>query len=164
MRNPQIAGISNVPIERPPSERFTRRFHHLLPALAALALAWTGCGGGGDGDSAPSTPGERNAVMQMTYCFEGAGALTAKPGEQIPELDRAPGGPELDDAKLILVAYWADTGHAAHVYYAPDADAARRAAEGAGSDAEWSGQVIVVPDEKSPPSEDELLLATDCLP
>jgi hypothetical protein len=99
----------------------------------------------------------------MTYCFEGAGALTAKPGAQIAELDRAPGGPELDDAKRVLVAYWADTGDAAHIYYAPDADAAKKAAEQAG-DADWSDQVVVVPDEESPPSDDEALLASDCLP
>jgi hypothetical protein len=137
----------------------------LLPTLAALVLGMAGCGGGGDGDSAPSTAGERNAVRQIKYCFEGAGALTAKPGDEIPELDRAPGGPELDDAKRILVAYWADTGDAAHVYYAPDAESARRAAEDASTDgAEWSGQVIVVPDGESPPSEDEFLLASDCLP
>lgn len=134
-------------------------------ALLTLGFA-AGCGrddsGGGD---APATPAERAAVGQLRYCFEGAGALTARPGEQMPELDRTPSAPEVDGAKRVLVAYWADTGNAAHLYYAADAAAAERAVEDlAAESVEYRGNVIVVPDEDSPPSEDEALLASDCLP
>jgi hypothetical protein len=169
-----MTGSSNVAADRERSERFpTRRFRWITVALLALGFA-AGCGGGdsGGGD-APATPAERAAVGQLRYCFEGAGALTARPGEQIPALDRTPSAPEADGAKRVLVAYWADTGDAAHIYYVSDAEAAEQVAgelservadELAQDGVEWSGGVIVVPDEESPPSEDEALLASDCLP
>ena len=132
-----------------------------------VAFGVAGCGGddGGSKQSGPVTAGERDAVAQLTYCFEGAGALTAKPGAEIAELDRAPGAPEADDAKRVLVVYWPDTAHAAHLYYSPDAAAAERAAEDLSTDGlEHKGNVIAVPDEEAPPSSDEALLVSDCLP
>ena len=141
-----------------------RHFRWITVALLALGFA-AGCGGDGSGGGdAPFTAEERAAVGQLRYCFEGAGALTARPGERIAELDRTPTGPETGDAKRVLVAYWADTGNAAHLYYADDADAAERAADDLSSDGvESRGNLIVVPDEDSPPSSDEALLASDCL-
>jgi hypothetical protein len=133
--------------------------------VAAFGVA--GCGGddGGAKSSGPVTAGERDAAAELEYCFEGAGALTAKPGAQIPELDRAPGAPESDDARRVLVVYWADTAHAAHLYYSPDAAAAEQAAEDLSTDGlEHKGNVIAVPDEEEPPSSDEALLVSDCLP
>ena len=143
-----------------------RRFGGPMVVAATLAFAASGCGDeGGSGDEAPATPAERVAVGQLQYCFEGAGALTAKPGARIAELDRTPSAPEAGDAKRVLVAYWANTGNAAHLYYASDAAAAERAAGDLGRDGvESRGNVIVVPDEDSPPSSDEALLASDCLP
>jgi hypothetical protein len=136
-------------------------------ALVVAAIGVAGCGGddGGGEPSAPVTAGERDAVAQLKYCFEGAGALTAKPGAEIAELDRAPGAPQADDAKRVLVVYWADTAHAAHLYYSADADAAEQAADQLATDGlEHKGNVIAVPDEEEPPSSDEALLVSDCLP
>ena len=135
-------------------------------ATAALvALVTAGCGGDGSGsESGPSTAAERDATAQMKYCFEGAGALTARPGEHVEQLDRTPSGPDADGAKRILVAYWADTGHAVHVYHASEAGTTQKIAESLSVDGvEWSDRVLVVPDAEDPPSEDEALLAADCL-
>jgi hypothetical protein len=152
-----------------------RHLPWLTVALLVLGIAaGVGCGGGDDngGDSVPATAAERAAVGQLRYCFEGAGALTARPREQIAELDRTPSGPETGDAERVLVAYWPDTGDVAHIYYARDAEGAQQVAENLSSaladdlsgGVEWKGRLIVVPDEESPPSEDEALLASDCLP
>jgi hypothetical protein len=153
-----------------------RRFRRLsLAALAAGFFAATGCGGGdGDGgDITPTTRAEREAVVQVKYCFEGAGALTARPGAQIAQLDRTPSAPDVDGAKHLLVAYWPDTGDVVHIYYVSGANSAAEvgkelsnkvANELSTGGVEWSGRGIVVPDGESPPSEDEALLASDCLP
>jgi hypothetical protein len=138
----------------------------LTAAAVVLGIgAGGGCGGDvGDSDASP-TPAERTAVEQLRYCFEGAGALTAEPGKRIPQLDRTPAAPETGAAKRVLVAYWPDTGDVAHLYFAADAETAARVARDLSIDGvEWNDRLIVVPDEESPPSEDEALLASDCLP
>jgi hypothetical protein len=130
--------------------------------LLAAVIGLAGCGGGG-GSQAPSSPGERAAVAQLKYCLEGAGAITAAPGNSIPELGKAPSGQDADGAKRVLVAAWRDTKHSADVYYADSDAAAAKAAGGLGTGAESKGRLVVAPGRESPASSDELLLLSDCL-
>ena len=87
------AGQSAEEAEPGPDHRAERRVtRHTLP-LSIVALVLAGCGGG-NGDratqtQAPATPAERSAVAELKYCFEGAGALTAKPGRPIPEVGQS---------------------------------------------------------------------------
>ena len=138
--------------------------------LPAVILGMTGCGGGGDGDGAtrtqaPTTPAERAAVAELKYCFEGAGALTAKPGKTIAEVGEIHPAPEVKDAKHVLVIAWADTKHLANAYFAAsDAAADSAAGELAAKPIARKGRVLIAPDSDAPPSSDEALLASDCLP
>jgi hypothetical protein len=141
-----------------------------IALLPAVVLGMAGCGGGGYGDGttqtqAPTTPAERAAVAELTYCFEGAGALTAKPGKTIPEVGEIRAAPAVKDAKHILVVAWPDTKHVADAYYATsDAAAGTVAGELAAKPIARKGRVLIAPDPDAPPSSDEALLAADCLP
>jgi hypothetical protein len=139
-----------------------------LAILGVLVLAsLNACGEGDDSDKsteAPASAGERAAVAELKYCVEGAGAKTAKPGESIPGLGKAPSGPDVPDATRALVIYWTDTKDLAHVYYAADEKVAKAAASRLGSDVKQKGSLVVVPDSANPPMpDDEGLLLDDCL-
>jgi hypothetical protein len=134
----------------------------LLLSILAVAVARTACGD--SGSEPPSSAASRDAAAQLKYCIEGAGGLTASPGKRVAELDGVPDAPELKDARHILVLYWADTKDVANAYYARSDEAGAKAAEDLGVDGvEFKNQVVVVPDEDSPPSTDEALLISDCL-
>ena len=98
-----------------PDHRAERRVTKPALPLSVVALVLAGCGGG-NGDratqtQAPATPAERSAVAELKYCFEGAGALTAKPGRPIPEVGEVAAAPDVKDAKPVLVIGWPDTKH-----------------------------------------------------
>jgi hypothetical protein len=144
----------------------TRRIA-LLPAALVLGIAGCG-GGGGDGDAqtrAPVTPAERAAVAELEYCFEGAGAFTAKPGKALPEVGDIAAAPDVKHAKHVLVVGWPDTKHVANAYFATsDAAAETAAGELAAKPLARKGRVLIAPDPDAVPSSDEALLASDCLP
>ena len=132
----------------------------LLVSILAVALA--ACGEGGS--EPPSSAASRSAAAQLKYCIEGAGGLTASPGKQVEELDGVRDAPKVNDARHILVLYWADTKDVANAYYARTDEAAAKAEDELGvKGVESKGKVVVVPDEDSPPSSDEALLISDCL-
>jgi hypothetical protein len=139
-----------------------------LLAVAAVAIA--GCGGGygggggGTKTTATLTPAARAAAADLKYCFEGAAAVTAKPGQAVPQVGKVGDAPELKDATHILVVAWPQTKHVANAYYASTEAAAEKAAAGFAPKAIQKGNVIVVPDEDAPPDSDEALLASDCMP
>ena len=60
----------------------------------ALPLTLTACGGGGEYGSGggskttAETPAVRAAAADLKYCFEGAGAVTAKPGQTVPQVGK----------------------------------------------------------------------------
>ena len=104
-------------------------------------------------------------MAELKYCFEGAGALTAKPGRPIPEVGKVAAAQEVKDAKSVLAIGWPDTKHVANAYYAMS-DAAAESAAGklAAKPIGQKGRVLIAPDPEAPPSSDEALLASDCLP
>jgi hypothetical protein len=136
----------------------------LLPAAVLLGIA--GCGGGDTSQSQASpTPAERAAVAELEYCFEGAGAFTAKPGRTIPEVGEVGAAPDVKNAKHMLVIGWPDTKHVANAYYATsDAAAETAAGELPAKPLARKGPILIAPDPDAPPSSDEALLASDCLP
>jgi hypothetical protein len=137
--------------------------------LSAVVLGMAGCGSGGYGDSAtqtqaPTTPAERAAVAELKYCFEGAGALTAKPGKTIPDVGEIRAAPSVKDAKHVLVIAWPDAKHVANAYFAAsDAAAETAAGELAAKPIAQKGRVLIAADSDARPSSDEALLASDCL-
>jgi hypothetical protein len=122
-----------------------------------------GCGSD-DRSQAPESAAQHTDVGQLKYCLEGAGAVTAVPGKTIPELGKAPSGQDVQGAKRVLVVAWGDTKHSANVYYADTEAVAASAAGSLGKAVQQKGQVIIAPGEESPMSDDEALLASDCLP
>ena len=141
----------------------------LLVILALVAPAGlTACGGGGSDSGAdtqaPASAGDRAAVAELKYCVEGAGASTAKPGQSIPAIGKAPSGPDVPGAGRALVIYWADTKDSAQVYYAASPTAAEAAARRLGSAVKQKDNLLIVPDADHPPTpDDEGLLLDDCL-
>jgi hypothetical protein len=136
--------------------------------LIGAALGGPACGGdaGKDRDRASTavdTPAEAPAPArepmtagELSYCVEGAGARTARPGDQ----------GDVEGARRELVIFWADTKHSADIYFSAGDAAAQGALE------QLSGQrhvrrdrnVVIVPDADRPPDSVEALLIDDCIP
>jgi hypothetical protein len=149
-------------------QRAAKRVTKAAAAVSIAALALAGCGGGGNGGDTKTTgaetPAARAAAADLKYCFEGAGAVTAKPGRPVPQVGKVGDAPSLEDAQHILVVAWPATKHVANAYYAPSEPAAKKAAAGFAPKAIQKGNVILVPDKDAEPDSDEALLASDCMP